>query len=225
MALDNQDILFASLLGSAAVGRVQRFNSLQSELAKRVLPPIPFLPFKNGVVIQQDDYLEPYSNLWQADRPPTEERQFFPLKFSFSDEGVKWLFPYEPMLTISSGNVIAESNVAKQGDAFRGTVKERWSMKDWDITITGVLFGSLMNGRAEDCFPSKKLKELFEFLIAAKSIYIYNHALLELGILKVVIYDYSFPFTKGENVQAYEIKCKSDDAFDLLIKDKKGNVL
>jgi hypothetical protein len=64
-----------------------------------------------------------------------------------------------------------------------------------------------------------------EFLIAAKTINIYNHALNDVGILKVAIYDYSFPFTKGENVQAYEIKCKSDDAFELLIKNEKINVL
>ncbi len=98
-------------------------------------------------------------------------------------------------------------------------------MKDWDITITGVLFGALLKGKPEDCYPKQKMIELFEFMKAAKSINIYNHALLELGIFKVVIYDYSFPFTKGENVQAYEIKCKSDDAFELLIKDEKENVL
>ncbi|MEY4902580.1 MAG: hypothetical protein RLZZ292_395, partial [Bacteroidota bacterium] len=152
----------------------------------------------------------------------TESQQYFPLSFSFGDPPAytRWLFPYEPMLTITSGNVITESNVAKQG-SIRGTVKERWSMKDWDITITGVLFGALINGKPEDSFPAEKMRELMEFLVAAKTINVYNHALAELGILKVVIYDYSFPFTKGENVQAYEIKCKSDDYFDLLIKDER----
>jgi hypothetical protein len=224
MALTNQDILFAALVGSKAMESVERFSTVQNELMKHVLPPIPFLPVRNqdGVRnrtnLDAGDYTD--QELWQADRPLSEDQQFFPLKFSFRDEGPFWLFPYEPMITISSGNVIAESTVAKQGDAFRGTVKERWSMKDWDITITGVLIGSIMQGKAEDCFPSQKLSELFEFLIAAKSINVYNHALERLGILKIVIYDYSFPFTKGENVQAYELKCKSDDAFELLIDDE-----
>lgn len=223
MALDNQDILFAGLLGSAAVGSIQRFNTLQNELAKRVLPPIPFLLLKNKEVIQTSNF-DSFNNLWQADTALTEEQQFFPLSFSFGEppKYAKWLFPYEPMVTFASGNVIAESNVAKQGDAFRGTVKERWSMKDWDITITGALFGSLLQGKPEDCFPTAKLTALMEFLIAAKTINIYNHALNEVGILKVVVYDYSFPFTKGENVQAYEIKCKSDNYFDLLIKDNNN---
>jgi hypothetical protein len=227
MVLDNQDILFASLLGSAAVGSIQRFNTLQNELAKRVLPPIPFLPLRNPEKIEETTYhhLEYLNldndNLWLSDKPLSEPQQYFPLSFSFGEppKYAKWLFPYEPMITFSSGNVIAESNVSKQGSAFRGTIKERWTEKDWDITITGVLFGSLLKGKPEDCFPTKKLTELMEFLIAAKTINIYNHALNDAGILKVAIYDYSFPFTKGENVQAYEIKCKSDDPFDLLIKD------
>jgi hypothetical protein len=219
MALDNQDILFASLLGSKAIESVKRFTALQNELMKHVLPPIPFLPIRNQEGIKKNDADEyGVQQLWQADKPLSEEQQFFPLKFSFRDEGPFWLFPYEPMISISSGNVIAESMVAKQGDAFRGTVKERWSMKDWDITITGVLIGSIMQGKAEDCFPTQKLTELFEYLIAAKKINVYNHALNELGILHLVVYDYSFPFTKGENVQAYELKCKSDDPFELLIK-------
>jgi hypothetical protein len=220
MALDNQDILFAALLGSKAMESVKRFEVLQNGLMKHVLPPIPFLPIRNQDGVKKtdaDDYGE--QELWQADKPLTEDQQFFPLKFGFEGRPAKFLFPYEPMITITSGNVIAESTVAKQGDAFRGTVKERWSMKDWEITITGVLIGPLMQGKPEDCFPIKQLRELFEFLIAANRIEVFNHTLNELGVLYLVVYDYSFPFTKGENVQAYELKCKSDDAFELLIND------
>jgi Domain of unknown function (DUF6046) len=228
MALDNKDILFASLLGSHAVGQIQRFNSLQNELQKHVLPPIPFLPLKNKSGVESTDLASlDYSdnNLWQADVSLSESQQYQPTSFAFEGRKTKFLFPYEPMLTISSGNTIAESNVAKQGQSFRGTVKERWSANDWDITITGAFYGSLLRGSHEDCFPRKQLDELFEYLIAAKRIQIFNAALEPLGILYCVVYDYSFPFTKGENVQAYEIKCKSDDAFDLLIQNENPNVL
>lgn len=227
MPLDNQDILFASLMGSKAVGQIERFNALQNELQKRVLPPVPFLPYKDKVDVDNGEFKSLYYDeprLWQADAPLNEAQQYSPLRFGFEGRKEQFLFPYEPMITISSGNTIVESNVAKQGDAFRGTVKERWSSNDWDITITGVLMGSILRGNHEQCFPKKDMIELFEYLIAAKRIQIYNEALETLGILYCVIYDYSFPFTKGENVQAYEIKCKSDDAFDLLIQseDKKG---
>lgn len=225
MALDNQDILFASLLGSHAVGQIQRFNTLQNELQKHVLPPIPFLPFKNTIDIAQKEKTSDVQFTWEADKPLSETQQYQPTSFAFEGRNTKFLFPYEPMLTISSGNTIAESNVAKQGDAFRGTIKERWSANDWDITITGVLIGSMLRGTHEDCFPRKQLDELFEYLIAAKRIQIFNAALEPLGILYCVVYDYSFPFTKGENVQAYEIKCKSDDAFNLLIQNENQNVL
>jgi hypothetical protein len=225
MALDNQDILFASLLGSHAVGQIQRFNTLQNELQKHVLPPIPFLPFKNTIDIAQKEKTSDVQFTWEADTPLSEAQQYQPTSFAFEGRNTKFLFPYEPMLTISSGNTIAESNVAKQGDAFRGTIKERWSANDWDITITGVLIGSMLRGTHEDCFPRKQLDELFEYLIAAKRIQIFNAALEPLGILYCVVYDYSFPFTKGENVQAYEIKCKSDDAFNLLIQNENQNVL
>jgi len=225
MALDNQDILFASLLGSYAVGQIQRFNTLQNELQKHVLPPIPFLPFKNTIDIAQKEKTSDVQFTWEADTPLSETQQYQPTSFAFEGRNTKFLFPYEPMLTISSGNTIAESNVAKQGDAFRGTIKERWSANDWDITITGVLIGSMLRGTHEDCFPRKQLDELFEYLIAAKRIQIFNAALEPLGILYCVVYDYSFPFTKGENVQAYEIKCKSDDAFNLLIQTENQNVL
>lgn len=228
MELDNKDILFASLMGSQAVASIGRFNNLQNELQKHVLPPIPFLPFKNKSGVESTDlasldYTDP--RLWQADVPLSETQQYSPLRFGFEGRKTQFLFPYEPMLTISSGNTITESNVAKQGDSFRGTVKERWSSNDWDITITGVLIGSLLRGTHEECFPKKQLAELFEYLIAAKRIQIFNAALEPLGILYCVVYDYSFPFTKGENVQAYEIKCKSDDAFDLLIQNQNNNVL
>lgn len=222
MALDNKDILFASLLGSRSVGLIQRSNIVQNELAKRVLPPIPFLPIKNEIGIDQvksSDYSS-FQN-WQQQENIPEGQQFFPLSFSFTEGGQKWTFPYEPMINISSGNNIIKRNVAKQGDKLIGTIKERWSRKDFDITVTGVLIGYLMQGTVEDCFPKEKLRELFEFLIYAQQIYVYSPLLEQFGITKVVVEDYSFPFTKGENVQAYDLKLVSDYSYTLIVKDSK----
>lgn len=221
MALDNKDILFASILGSRAVGLIQRSNIVQNELTKQVLPPIPFLPLKkeNGIdQVKSSDYSS-FNNWQQQDKIP-EAKQFFPLSFSFTEGGQKWTFPYEPMINISSGNNIVKRNVAKQGDKLIGTIKERWSRKDFDITVTGVLIGSIMQGKVEDCFPKLQLVELFEYLKYNKEIYIYCEPLEILGITKVVVEDYTFPFTKGENVQAYELKLTSDYPYNLLIKEE-----
>lgn len=219
MELNNQDILFASLMGSQAVGLIQRSNIVQNELSKRVLPPIPFLPLQNRVLIEQSSDYE-YQDLWTTDDIVYEGKQFFPLSFSFTEGGQKWLFPFEPMINISSGNNIIKRNVAKQGEKLIGTIKERWSRKDFDIQVTGVLMGNMLQGTPEQTFPREQMERLFEFLKHSKEFFVYCHPLEILGITKVVVEDYSFPFTKGENVQAYDLKLTSDFAYNLLIKEE-----
>lgn len=215
MVLTGKDLIFASLMGSNAVGAIERTKLVQNELSKQVLPRIPFLPFQNEAVIAQEN-LNPSWLINQTDLPIPEEQQFFPLSFSLTENGQKWLFPYEPMITISSGNTIIKRNVAKQGNKLIGTIKERWNRKDFDITVTGVLMGSLTTGKFEDCFPRQQMIDLFEFLKHSKEIYISCAPLEILGITKLVVEDYSFPFTKGENVQAYDLKLTSDDSYTLL---------
>lgn len=217
--LDNQDILFASLMGANKVGEIQRLNAVQSELSRHVLPAIPFLPLKNETGITPAKFDGSFNN-WLANEPLSEEQQFFPLSFSFTEDGEKWTFPYEPMVSISSGNNIIKRNVAKQGEKMIGTIKERWSRKDFEITITGALIGSLMKGKPEDCYPVDQMIDLFEFLKHSKEVFVYSFPLEKLGITKLVIEDYSFPFTKGENVQAYDIKTLSDFGYNLLITEE-----
>lgn len=220
MALTDKDILFASLMGSNAVGTIERSRLVQDELSKRVLPRIPFLPLQNKSVIA-DENLNPSWLINQTDLPIPESQQFFALSFSLTQGGERWLFPYEPMITISSGNTIIKRNVAKQGDKLIGTIKERWNRKDFDITVTGVLMGSITTGKFEDCFPRDQMQKLFEFLKYNKEFFIYCAPLEILGINKVVVEDYSFPFTKGENVQAYDLKLTSDDFYNLLVIEEK----
>lgn len=220
MELSNKDIIFASLMGSNAVGTVQRMSLVQNELQKHVPLKIPFLPFVNTEVQQDSSGIRPKFSVNMAEAPTPKDQQYFPLSFSFKDKGVSWLFPFEPMINISSGNNVIKRNVAKQGDTLIGTIKERWSRKDFEITVTGFLMGSIQTGRVEDCFPKKQMQQLFDYLKYSKEFYVYCTPLQILGINKVVVEDYSFPFTKGENVQAYELKLVSDHSYELLIEDK-----
>ena len=223
--MGNQDILFASLVGSKVVKMIPRLEAVQNELMKHVLPPIPFLPFRNdqGVIeVSAEEYL----NLWESDKPLSDEQQFFPLSMSI-DEGATWFrLPYEPLISITGKNVIAKRRVAKsennvttdlKAGEFFGTVKERWSQDDYEITITGVLMGSLLRGIMEDCFPRADFEKLKKILTHSKHIKVACPPLELLGINSIVIDDFSFPFTKGENVQAYEIKCCSDCSYNLLL--------
>ena len=217
--MEDQDILFGALMGYRNVGVIQRANVIQNDLAKRVLPVIPFLPLQNEVKVNQGNGRAfNINDNWTTRDSIEESSQFFPLSFSFTEGGQKWMFPYEPMINISSGNNIVKRNVAKQGKELIGTIKERWSRKDFDISVTGVLIGSIMQGTAEDCFPKEQMRKLFDFLVFSKEIYIYSHPLELMGITKVVVEDYSFPFTKGENVQAYDLKLTSDSSYQLFIK-------
>lgn len=224
--MGNTDILFASLVGSKVVKMLPRLEAVQNELMKHVLPPIPFLPFRNdqGVIeVSAEEYL----NLWEADKPLSDEQQFFPLSMSI-DEGATWFrLPYEPLISITGKNVIAKRRVAKsennvttdlKAGQFFGTVKERWSQDDYEITITGVLMGSLLRGNYEDCFPRADFEKLKKILTHSKHIKVACPPLELLGINSIVIDDFSFPFTKGENVQAYEIKCCSDSSYNLLLQ-------
>lgn len=220
MELSNKDIIFASLMGSNAVGTVQRMSLVQNELQKHVLLKIPFLPFVNTEIVTSSSKIDPQFSFNTAEAPTPEDQQYFPLSFSFSQYGAKWLFPYEPMINISSGNNIIKRNVAKQGDTLIGTIKERWNRKDFEITVTGFLMGSIQTGKVDDCFPKEQMRQLFEYLKYSKEFFINCEPLELMGINKVVVEDYIFPFTKGENVQAYELKLTSDHGYELLIEDK-----
>lgn len=226
--MDNNDILFASLVGTKIIEMVPRLTSVQNELMKHVLPPLPFLPFQNKDTISKVTYnnLE-YMNLdgelsWKADVAMSEEQQFFPLSMSIDGGETYFRLPYEPLISITGKNIIAKRRVAKwytdSSKKLTGTIKERWSQDDYEITITGVLMGSLLRGNVEDCYPITDFSKLKNVLTHAKQIKILCAPLELLGINDIVIDDFSFPFTKGENVQAYEIKACSDYSYNLLMK-------
>jgi hypothetical protein len=213
--MNNQDFLFASLMGSKAVERLETLTVLQGNLYNTVLPPIPFLPFQNKDSITEIKN-EVSGLLWEANKPLTAENQFFPLSFSFEEHGTKWLFPYEPLISVSGKNTIVKRKPLK---GINGTIKEHWNSDDYEITITGSLIGTIERGSFANCYPRELMSELINFLTKCKFIYVNNPMLELLDIHRIVIEDYSFPFTKGENVQAYSIKALSDISYNWLRKD------
>lgn len=214
MVFDRTGILFSSLVGSKVTESIPRFNAVQNELMKRVLPPIPFLPKTNADKIAKvtGDY---NGSVHQADAPLPEDRQFFPFSF-VSEDATRYLLPYEPMVNITGKNTIVRRNVAKAQNMI-GSIKERWNQGDYEITITGVLIGSILTGSVDECFPREDFERLRDQMTAPRSLTVYCEPLQLLGINQIVIEDFSFPFTKGENVQSYEIKAYSDFAYNLLL--------
>lgn len=221
MAFGNREILFASLVGSRVMEQVPRFSAVQNELMKHVLPVRPFLPFgdvdgPNVAKVQGDVN----ARVWEADPRLGEDEQFFPFIFE-GENGERFMLPYEPFVSISGKNNIVRRNVAKMqtqnGRVLGGSIKERWSQGDYEITITGALYGSIMTGSVEDCFPRADFEKLRDYMTVPKSLKVYCEPLQLLGINQLVIEDFSFPFSKGENVQAYEIKAYSDFPYKLLL--------
>ncbi|MCC4211701.1 DUF6046 domain-containing protein [Leeuwenhoekiella parthenopeia] len=181
--------------------------------------------------IVQDLFVQDVNDISLSQRSfISAENQYFPLYLEAiiippgetEPRKVKFLLPYEPIVDIQGKNTIIRRKPRKisnkPGKALNGTIKERWNQDDYEINIKGILMSSIMYGKYEDCFPIYDFQLLAVFLREAQSLSVYSHPLNELGILEIVIEEFSFPFTKGENVQAYEIKAYSNKPYKVLLE-------
>ena len=210
-------MLIASLLGSKVVEQIPRFEKVENHLKTYVGVPVPFLPIRNEIVVRDAERFES-QEVWKGPQPISEENQFFPFSFKKASESNWYLLPWEPMINIEAKNIIAKRYVAKNGSLNIGSVKERWSADDYDITITGTLFGMKERGKVEETYPKDDMQILKNYFLSGEALEIKSEPLQLLNINRIVIESMSFPFTKGENVQAYEIKAVSDFEYKLLIE-------
>ena len=225
MRLNNDNILLASLLGSKVVEQIPRFEAVENEINKHVTPPISFIPINNisNGIYEPEDYEE--VSLWMNDKAKAAKSQFFPLSFrSSNDDGQWWTLPWEPLISLDANIRIAERYVAKSGKNLIGSIKERWSPDDYSITITGAFYGQKIRGELSETYPRKEMERLRDYLLTPEAIEVQCELLQIYGINRISIYSVNFPFTKGESVQAYEIKAKSDFPWKLIYKRRKVDV-
>lgn len=223
MNFQDDDILLASLLGSKFVEQLPRLTAVENELQKRVGYPIPFLPLRNKVIIDQqeanvqNDQVSIYeqdsddlkAEIWKAN-PSIIENQFFPLKVKRAGtDDPFFTFPFEPMISITGKNKIVKRSIAKAPN-FIGSIKEYWSQDDYEITITGALYGEQEKGSYQEAYPKEYFEALKNYCTSPTGLEVLCDAFQPLGINFIVIEDFNFPFSKGENVQAYDIKAVSD---------------
>lgn len=227
MKFTNENVLIASLLGSKVVEQIPRFEAVQNEISKHVLPPVNFLPINNKPSSVSDPVPDYYldNELWTNDKNISEDNQFFPFSFRSSKDENYWLLPWEPMINIEGSNIVTKRNIAKAGKNQIGSIKERWSTDDYQITITGAFYGDKMLGKSSQTYPRYEMERLRDYLLTAEAIEVLCEPLQILNINKIVIESVNFPFTKGENVQAYEIKAVSDFPYNLIYKRKKGTLI
>lgn len=127
-----------------------------------------------------------------------------------TEGGEWWTLPIEPMVSVSGKNVISKKQVSK--GRVRGTIKERWTQGDYEISIEGILIN--FNG---DAYPTEDVKKLREFCENA-AVEVSSPLFDIFSIDRMVIESYSFPFTSGPANQAYSISAVSDDIYKLLLK-------
>lgn len=132
-----------------------------------------------------------------------------PLSFRLDKAGAQdWLFPYEPMISIVGKNIISKRHVSK--GRIRGSIKERWTQDDYNVTIEGILMSQ------DGSYPKEDVARLREFCEASQVIA--TSPLLELfGISRLVIEDWDIPHTSGQENQNYSLSCVSDDIYKLLL--------
>ena len=135
-----------------------------------------------------------------------------PLSFRLPS-GAWWQFPIEPLISISGKNLIVRRHVAKSDK--RGSIKERWAEDDLQINIQGSFTHPLL-----DVYPADDLQTLYKAITQRRAIEVKNELLQLLDVHQVVIEPYSFPFSKGENVQNFSMDAYSDDSYNILIEVK-----
>ena len=145
-------------------------------------------------------------------------RSFCPvgLRLLSESEADTFWFPLDPRISVSGKNVVVKRDVMKHtgSNTIRGSVKELWSVGDYDINIEGILIGS--NGE----YPTEAVQRLVNICESREPVIISNDNLNNpLDIQRIVIESYDFPFTKGLNNQVFSIQATSDVQYSLLIKE------
>lgn len=149
-----------------------------------------------------------------------------------------WTLPLEPVVSVKASKTITRRNIAKAippkptsnavasaaglGVALAaqavtnnnlpfGTVKELWSLNDYEITVEGFFISD-----TEDKTPTSLVAKLNNFLKRGQSIIFSSWLTETLGIELICVADWEFPATPGVENQAYTFSGYSDFDFELL---------
>lgn len=118
-------------------------------------------------------------------------------------------FPLDPFISVSFKNIITRRTISK--GTGRGSVKERWTEDDADISISGTFINR------DGDYPAE-VNMLRKFFEKHEAIDVTCTLLNEKDIFKIAIESLEFAHTKGPENQKFEIKAYSDDVFQLLIE-------
>jgi len=170
----------------------------------------PFIPFRDTVIVKGSEDVEASAELISRLESGLVENTNWIVPLTFRAVGLDdFKFPLDPIISISSKNIITRRYVNKSKT--RGSIKERWSQDDWEISITGIVISA--NGE----FPVNTIKALRAFCDVAESVDVVCDLFNQMDIQRIAIESIEFPFTKGVENQAFIIKAYSDETYTLLI--------
>ncbi|UDQ54992.1 DUF6046 domain-containing protein [Chryseobacterium indologenes] len=176
------------------------------------------------------DYIgPPFPNWWQKNKEKYNtpslngsvsgiqlgQKYFLTLKV-MDKEGNEYIFPNEPLISISLTKTIVET--ATVGKERRGTVKEYICTEDFQISIKGVC----MYPENLDEYPTEQVKELQKMVEINDSLEVSDNPFFEMfGIRNIVIKDIQWDEMAGEQgLQKYSITAVSDQDFYADLKEK-----
>lgn len=118
-----------------------------------------------------------------------------------------WQFPIEPKISVRGSNALAINLIAKNKDV--GPVVEFWQQEALEIRIEGRLIGLDKTKMVDDDIQKiHSLTKSFKLECSCPFLSLY-------GVEYVVIKDYDFPNTPGENNQDFVINAIQIKPFDL----------
>lgn len=169
------------------------------------IPPF-FIPRKEDIITQVYDASEIMEEYAAAGTIHSQ----MPMRVKRVGDTELFTLPFEPLVSISGKNIITRRNVAKADG--KGTIKERWSQDDYEVSIQGVMTSADLSK-----YPQGYMNKLLSLFDGRESIEVQQEVLGVFGIHLLAIESASFPHTKGLNNQNYEIKGYSDNPVSLLI--------
>lgn len=183
--------------------------ALESQMALGFAMP-PFIPFRTSVVVKGSDDVEGSAELNNRLQSGLVENTNWIVPLTFKADTLEdFKFPLDPIISLSSKNIIIRRYVNKSKT--RGSIKERWSQDDWDITISGMII------EADEDARNNIINQLRSFCDIPKSVDVICDLLNRMDIQRIAIEGIDFPFTKGIENQAFSIKAYSDETYTLLI--------
>lgn len=104
-----------------------------------------------------------------------------------------------------------------------GSVKEFISTGDYAVTIKGILAADPTQGQYARRYPTREVQALKELTSLTESVPVSGRLFKLFGIRNLVIQDEAWPPLPGfTNLQAYELRCLSDEPLELLLNRPNG---